>query len=302
MSHTQAQKEKSAVALNSVLAAVGLTTFKIVVGLLTNSLGILAEAAHSGLDLIAAGMTLFAVRVSDKPADREHPFGHGKAENISALFETLLLLATSGWIIYEAVHRLMVPNVHVEISIWSFLVMGTSIVVDITRSRMLMAVARKHNSQALEADALHFSTDIWSSTVVILGLILVLIGRYFPGLAILEKGDAIAALVVAVIVIFVSGKLGTRSIHALLDAAPKNGEYDQIVSDIGKMKGITDVHAVRIRSSGAGWFVDMHVTMDGDLSLSESHAMTEKIEKRIQKILPKSDVTVHVEPAEMKGT
>ncbi len=302
MSHQETQKEKSAVALNSVVAAIGLTAFKIVVGILTNSLGILAEAAHSGLDLIAATMTFFAVRVADKPADREHPFGHAKAENVSALFETLLLLATSGWIIYEAVHRLTVPDVHVEVSIWSFLVMGTSIVVDVTRSRMLMAAAKKHNSQALEADALHFSTDIWSSSVVILGLILVLVGRYFSGLSFLEKGDAIAALVVAVIVIYVSGELGVRSIQALLDAAPKNGEYERILSEVGKMKGISDAHAVRIRSSGAGWFVDMHVTMDGDLSLNESHAITEKIEKRVQEILPKSDVTVHVEPLEKKNT
>ena len=296
MSHQNTQKEKSSVALNSVFAAVGLTTFKVIVGLVTNSLGILAEAAHSALDLAAALMTFFAVRVSDKPADREHPFGHGKVENVSALFETLLLLATSGWIIYEAVHRLSAPESHVEVSIWSFIVMGTSIIVDVTRSRMLMAAAKKHNSQALEADALHFSTDIWSSSVVILGLIFVLVGRYFPSLAILEKGDVFAGLVVAVIVIFVSGELGVRSIQALLDAAPRNGEYDRIVQTVSRMKGVADVHAVRVRSSGAVWFVDMHVTMDGKLSLTATHALTEKIEKQVRRILPKSDVTVHVEP------
>ena len=300
MSHQNAQQEKSSAALSSVIAAIGLTTFKIIVGVLTNSLGILAEAAHSLLDLMAAIMTFFAVRVADTPADKEHPFGHGKVESISALFETLLLLATSGWIIYEAVHRLMVPDTHVEISIWSFIVMGTSIVIDISRSRMLLAAAKKHNSQALEADALHFSTDVWSSSVVILGLILVVIGRYFPNLAFLEKGDAIAALVVAVIVIFVSGELGVRSIQALLDAAPKNGEHDQIIQQVSRMKGITDVHTVRIRSSGAGWFVDMHVTMDGDMTLADSHKLTEKIEKKVLSILPKSDVTVHVEPMTKK--
>ncbi len=298
MSHRNTQEEKSSVALNSVFAAVGLTTFKIIVGLVTNSLGILAEAAHSALDLAAALMTFFAVRVSDMPPDREHPFGHGKVENVSALFETLLLLATSGWIIYEAVHRLSAPETHVEVSIWSFIVMGTSIIVDVTRSRMLKAAAQKHNSQALEADALHFSTDIWSSSVVILGLILVLMGRYFPGLGFLEKGDAIAALVVAVIVIFVSGELGVRSIQALLDAAPKNGEHDRIIREVGKIKGVSDVHAVRIRSAGAVWFVDMHVMMDGKLSLTASHALTEKIEGKVRSILPKSDVTVHVEPKE----
>ncbi len=302
MSHNQAQKEKTSAALSSVIAAVGLTVFKIIVGVGTNSLGILAEAAHSGLDLMAAVMTFFAVRVADKPADKQHPFGHGKVENVSALFETLLLLATSGWIIYEAIHRLAAPEAHVEVSIWSFIVMGTSIVIDISRSRMLYAVARKHNSQALEADALHFSTDIWSSSVVILGLILVLIARWFPSLAFLEKGDAVAALVVAAIVIFVSGELGMRSIQALLDAAPKDGERDRIIQAINKMEDIADVHAVRIRSSGAGWFVDMHVTMNGRMSLKRSHALTEKIEEKVKEILPGADVTVHVEPLDMADT
>ena len=299
MTQQTAQKEKTSAALSSVVAAIGLTSFKLIVGVLTNSLGILAEAAHSGLDLVAALMTFFAVRVADTPPDREHPFGHGKIEHISALFETILLLATSGWIIYEAVHRLTSPEVHVEVSIWSFIVMGTSIIVDVTRSRILLRAAKKHNSQALEADALHFSTDIWSSSVVILGLILVLVGRAFPSLALLEKGDAIAALMVAVIVIFVAGQLGVRSIQALLDAAPKNGEPERIVEEVGKIQQVTNVHAVRIRSSGAGWFVDLHVTMDGSMSLEESHSITERIEKKVQSILPGSDVTVHVEPLEL---
>ena len=177
--------------------------------------------------------------------------------------------------------------------------MGTSIVIDVTRSRILYTAAKKHNSQALEADALHFSTDIWSSSVVILGLVLVLVARWFPSLAILEKGDAVAALVVAAIVIFVSGELGLRSIQALLDAAPKNGERDRIIQEVSKMEYIADVHAVRIRSSGAGWFVDMHVTMNGRMSLRKSHALTGAIEGKVQGILPGADVTVHVEPLEL---
>jgi cation diffusion facilitator family transporter len=297
MSNQTAQQEKSSAALNSVFAAIGLTAFKIVIGVMTNSLGILAEAAHSLLDLVAA-MTFFAVRVADTPADKEHPFGHGKVENISALFETLLLLATSVWIIYEAVQRLMSPEAHVEISIWSFIVMGTSIVIDVSRSRMLMAAAQKHNSQALEADALHFSTDVWSSSVVIAGLIVIMIGRYFPNLAFLEKGDAIAALVVATIVMIVSGELGMRSVQGLLDAAPKNGEHEQIMEETKKIQGVKSVGAVRIRSAGAGWFVDMRIHMDGNLTLNEAHAVTEKIEKTVHSILPKSDVIVHVEPLE----
>jgi cation diffusion facilitator family transporter len=301
MSNTQAQEEKRSAALSSVVAAVGLTSFKIIVGLLTHSLGILAEAAHSALDLVAALMTFFAVRVSDKPADTEHQFGHGKVENLSALFETLLLLVTSAWIIYEAIQRLFFESVEVEVSIWSFIVMGTSIVIDYTRSRILYRAAKKHNSQALEADALHFSTDIWSSSVVILGLIGVLVARSVPGLNWMSQADAVAALIVALIVIYVSAELGYRTIQALLDTAPK-GVTEQIISKVEQIEGVSNCHAVRIRPSGARWFVDLHVRMDGNTTLNESHTTTKKIEREIQKILPQSDITVHVEPLAMART
>jgi cation diffusion facilitator family transporter len=243
-------------------------------------------------------MTLFAVRMADKPADREHNFGHGKIENLSALFEAILLLLTSAWIINEAIDRLFFKKAQVEISIWSFIVMGTSIAIDITRSRILYRAAKKYNSQALEADALHFSTDVWSSSVVILGLIGVTISRLVSGLTWMSEADAIAALLVAVIVIFVSGELGWRTITALLDTAPK-GMTERITAEVGKIKGIHDCHAVRIRPSGARWFVDLHVTMDGERTLNETHAITEKVEKKVHRILRESDVTVHVEPLEM---
>jgi cation diffusion facilitator family transporter len=298
MSHSDMHTEKRSAALSSVVAAIGLTSFKIVVGVLTNSLGILAEAAHSGLDLVAALMTFFAVSMSDKPADQVHHFGHGKIENLSALFETVLLLLTSAWIIYEAVNRLFFHPAKVEASIWAFVVMGTSIAVDYTRSRILARAAKKYNSQALEADALHFSTDIWSSSVVILGLIGVTIAKYVPNLRWMGEADAIAAMAVALIVIFISGELGWRTIQALLDAAPK-GLSDRIASSVRAMPGITDCHAVRVRPSGAHWFVDLHVTMNGSMSLRSAHATTEKIEKQVREILPGSDVTVHVEPTEL---
>jgi cation diffusion facilitator family transporter len=298
MSLTKATTDKRSAALSSVVAAVGLTTFKLIVGLLTNSLGILAEAAHSALDLVAALMTWFAVSVSDRPADREHQFGHGKVENLSALFETVLLLVTSAWIINEAIQRLFFKRVEVEASIWSFIVMGTSIVIDYTRSRILYRAARKYNSQALEADALHFSTDIWSSSVVILGLIGVTIARFVPGLSWMSEADAIAAMAVALIVIFISAELGYRTSMALLDTAPK-GISDEISKKVGAMAGVNDCHAVRIRPSGARWFIDLHVTMDGGTTLTESHHITERIEKKVKAILPRSDVTVHVEPLEL---
>ncbi|MCX6034254.1 MAG: cation diffusion facilitator family transporter [Chloroflexi bacterium] len=297
MTNQAARKDKRSAALSSVIAAIILTTFKLIVGLLTNSLGILAEAAHSGLDLVAAAMTFFAVQVSDKPADKEHPFGHGKIENLSALFETVLLLATSGWIIYEGIQRLFFVTVKVEASIWSFLVMGTSIVIDYTRSRILYKAARKYKSQALEADALHFSTDIWSSSVVIVGLIGLTIARYIHGLDWMYKADTIAALIVAIIVIFISVELGWRTVSALLDTAPR-GLADKVEKVTASVNGIVDAHAIRIRASGAHTFIDMHVTMDGNCTLNEAHAATEVIEKAIHAIISPADITVHVEPAE----
>jgi cation diffusion facilitator family transporter len=239
-----AEREKNSAALSSVLAAVALTTFKIVVGLMTNSLGILAEAAHSGLDLVAALVTWFAVRTSGKPADVEHHYGHGKIENLSALFEAFLLLVTCVWIIYESIQRLFFKAEEVEVSFWAFLVMAISILIDYSRSRVLERAARKHNSQALEADALHFKTDIWSSSVVIVGLIAVKLADWLPGLPILAKADAVAALGVALIVIYVSIELGVRTIHGLLDQAPK-GLAEEIEKAVEAIPGVLDCHQVR---------------------------------------------------------
>lgn len=292
-----AEREKQQAALSSVLAAIGLTAFKIVVGIMTGSLGILSEAAHSGLDLVAALVTFFAVRVSDKPADEQHRYGHGKVENFSALIETLLLLVTCIWIIYEATKRLFFEDVEVDASIWAFLVMGTSIVIDYSRSRVLMRAARKHNSQALEADALHFSTDIWSSSVVIVGLFGVLISEQVSQLEFLAKTDAVAALIVALIVIVVSYQLGRRSISALLDAAP-DGLAENIERTVEAIPGVLDCHRVRVRTAGPQTFVDIHVVMDGTLPLEKAHQLTEQIEKAVQQIASGADVTVHPEPYE----
>jgi cation diffusion facilitator family transporter len=299
MTSTESRKDKRSAAFSSVVAAVFLTAMKLGIGLLTNSLGILAEAAHSGLDLVAALMTYFAVRFSDKPADKEHPFGHGKIENLSALFETLLLLVTSGWIIYEAIHRLFFTSVKVEASFWAFLVMGISIIIDFTRSRILYRAARKYKSQALEADALHFSTDIWSSSVVIAGLVGLTIARYVPSLNWMDKADSIAALVVALIVIYVSAELGIRTISGLLDTAPK-GLAEKVHTAAIEVEGVVNVHDIRIRPSGAHTFIDMHITMDGNCSLNKAHAATEVIERAVHRIISPADITVHVEPVEVE--
>jgi len=169
--------EKQGAALASVVTSAVLVALKLVVGLSTHSLGILSEAAHSSLDLVAAGITYFSVRVSDKPADREHPFGHGKVESLAAFVETGLLLVTCVWIVAEALKRLFFRSVHVEPTVWAFAIMLLSITLDTVRARSLSRVPRKYSSPALEADAIHFSMDIWSTCAVILGLVLVEVSR-----------------------------------------------------------------------------------------------------------------------------
>ncbi len=290
-----ADREKRVAALSSVLAAIGLTSFKIIVGIATGSLGILAEAAHSGLDLVAAVVTFLAVRISGKPADKEHLYGHGKIENLSALFETFLLLVTCVWIIYESIQRLFFKSVEIDVTIWAFVVMTVSIIIDVSRSRMLYRAARKHNSQALEADALHFSTDIWSSSVVIAGLVLVKLSDWIPSLAFLKRADAIAAMVVAGIVVYVSIQLGVRTVHGLLDTAPK-GMADKVKTTVEGQLGVIDCHNVRVRYSGPQVFVDAHILVDPDLTIVEAHELTDKIEAMIRQIIPGADITVHPEP------
>lgn len=298
--HHVMEKEKTGAAMSSVAAAVALTGLKIIVGLATGSLGILAEAAHSALDLVAALVTYLAVRVSDKPADEEHTYGHGKVENLSALFETILLLVTCAWIIYEAIQRLFFRTVEIELSVWAFAVMAISIVVDYSRSRILYRAARKYNSQALEADALHFSTDIWSSSVVILGLAGVFISERVAGLTWLHQADATAALVVALIVIYVSVELGMRTIKGLLDTAPA-GAAERIKPLAESIPGVMDCHRVRVRYSGAQIFVDAHILVDPNQDITTVHRLTEKVEQAVRELLPGADVTVHPEPDEGSG-
>lgn len=293
--HPGEDREKQSAALGSLLAAVALTTFKIIVGVATGSLGILAEAAHSGLDLVAAALTFVAVRISGRPADSGHLYGHGKVENLSALAETLLLLGTCAWIIREAVHRLTTHRVEIEVTFWSFAVMATSIAIDVSRSRVLARTAKKYNSQALEADALHFETDVWSSAVVVLGLACVTLGDRIPSLVWLRQADAVAALGVSALVIWVSWRLGRRTVDALLDSAPA-GMEERILDAVSSVPGVRNCHNIRVRYSGPVLFIDLHVLVDGRQSLFEAHALTETIEGVIQEIVPQADITVHPEP------
>ncbi len=283
------EKEKKRVALLSVFAAIFLTGFKLVVGIVTGSLGILSEALHSALDMVAAVITYFSVRISDKPADKEHNYGHGKIENFSALVETILLVITCAWIIYEAVHRLTTGKTEIEVSVWSYVVVISSIVIDITRSRALSKVAKKYNSQALEADALHFSTDIWSSTVVLLGLIFAQFGIYMA--------DSVAALMVAMIVLFVSYRLGKKAIDVLLDKAPLEtiSEVKRILKTFPEVK---EFHNLKVRTAGADTFIKFNIHVDPDATLLDVHELCDRIEKELQNQIPRSEVYIHAEPQE----
>ncbi len=268
-----------------------LTGFKLSIGLWTNSLGILSEAAHSGLDLIAAVITLLAVTFADRPADEDHQYGHGKLENISAFIETLLLILTCAWIIWEGIDRLLTHAQHVEANVWSFIVMGTSVVVDVSRSRALSRVAKKYHSQALEADALHFSSDVWSSLTVIAGLFFVWIG--YPVF------DAISAIIVALLVLFVSYRLGRRTIDALMDRVPKdiNNKIEGIVKAVD---GVEELRKLRIRPSGGHIFVDAVVAIRRTIPFQSAHTIMDSIERAVHVLYPNADVVVHSEPFEAK--
>jgi cation diffusion facilitator family transporter len=286
--------EKRSVAANSVFAAVAITALKMIVGITTGSLGILSEAAHSGLDLIAAIITLLSVQVSDKPADADHQYGHGKFENFSAFIETGLLLLTCVYIVYEAIKRLFFHQVEIEPSAAAFVVMFVSIAVDVWRSRALGRIAEKYDSQALQADALHFSTDIWSSGVVIVGLALVLAGRKLQ-VRWLMDADPVAALFVAGVVLLVSTRLARKTIDALLDTAPA-GVRSKIIAAIRTVEGVLEVDRVRIRRAGNRYFADVSVGLARSVTFQRSGQVAEEVTNTVQGILPNTDVVVHSIP------
>jgi cation diffusion facilitator family transporter len=285
------EKKKEKVALSSVLAGCLLTTLKLIVGIVTGSMGIISEAAHSALDLGAALITYFAVRVSGKPADERHHYGHGKVENLSALAETILLFITCFWIVYEAIKRLITGHTEVEVAWYSFAVMIISIIVDFSRSRALSKVAKETKSQALEADALHFKSDIYSSSVVILGLIFALLG--------ISKADPIAAIGVAILVLFVSYGLGKRTISVLLDTAPE-GLTEHIKETVLRINGVATIERIRLRPAGHTYFVDMIIGVSRKIPLETMDSITKEVDQAVKKIMKDSDVVINVKPITLK--
>jgi cation diffusion facilitator family transporter len=279
--------EKISVALSSMAASAVMTVGKLVVGLMTGSLGILSEALHSLLDFGATVMTYLAVRVSDKPADPEHPYGHGKIESVAALAETGLLFITSVWIVYEAVHRLIAGPTMVDVTWWSIAVLVVAIAIDISRARALSRVAKKTNSQALEADALHFSSDVLSSGVVLIGLGFVAIG--FP------VADPLAAMGVALFVCRAGWRLGKRTIDTLIDAAP-HGAIERVTMIAAKVRGVAAVTRLRLRPAGSVLFIDAEIAVGRGLPQARVDAIKKDVIDALKAEMPEAETTVASHP------
>ena len=276
-----------------MIAAAGLVAIKLLVGLLAHSLGLIAEAIHSATDLVAALLTFFAVRVAVRPADREHPYGHGKAEHLSALGESAILIAASIAIVIEAIGRLRGHGATAQARWYVFAVIGVVIVIDAGRSYASHRAAHRHSSAALGANALHFTLDLVGSFAVLIGLVLVRAGH--------PTADSIAALLVAAIALFSAGRLMRRSVRALMDTAP--GSAERIArAAIRAIDETVSVRRLRMRESGGRHFVDVVVGVEPDANLAHGHAVASEIENAIARDLPGSDVVVHVEPDAALGS
>ena len=300
----QPSATKRSAALSSVLAALAITLLKLLTGVLSGSLGMLSEAAHSGIDLMASGITLLAVRVSDRPADEDHNYGHGKLESLSAAFEAILMVGSCVWIGREAIRRL-VHHTHLDLrwSVWPFVVLLLSMAVDAVRSRSLHRVAQEHRSDALEADAVHFGTDIWSSAAVLVGLLAAFAGErlHLPSL---EYADPVAALVVAVIILRVTWDLARRTVDSLLDATPPEARAQirrDLVCDLQAVHGVLTVERVRVRRSGSDTFVDLTLGLPRNLTFQRSEQITSAAGDAVRQRLPGADVVIHTVPTVSLG-
>jgi cation diffusion facilitator family transporter len=278
-------------ALLSVAAAIFLVAIKLVAGVLSGSLALVAEAAHSGTDLVAALLTLFAIRLAVRPADQEHHYGHGKAEHLAALAESSFLILVSGFLAWQALGRLTSGTPpEVDAAWWTFVVLGVVIAVDAARATASYRGAREHHSAALRSNALHFASDLAGSLAVVVGLAFVAAGQ--------PKADAVAALVVAVVVVVAAGRLASQSIDVLMDRA--SGEAEQAIR--GALAGQpVEVRRVRIRHAAGRHFVDLVVAVEADAQLSQAHASADRIEDAVRDALPGADVLVHVEPRAADG-
>lgn len=291
--HSATAEKKSAAAL-SIAAAATMAVLKLVVGLLTGSLGMLSDAAHSGIDLIGSALTLFSVRVSDKPADEDHPYGHAKFENLSAYTETFLMLASAIWITAEAIIRIFFKTVAIDYNFWPLLVLVTSMVVDFSRSRHLKAVAVRHQSEALAADAFHFASDIWASAAVFIGFSIAWIGSIL-NIPSLRFADSIAAIVVSALIFYFGLRLAWRTVGALTDSVAPDTRR-RVLYELQRTEGVLSVDQARMRRAGAKYFADFTLSLSRQLTFQRVEDLVREATNAVQRVLPDADVVIHTIP------
>lgn len=290
-------RQKKLVAWLSVASNAALVAGKLAIGLLTGSVSVLSEAIHSGLDLLAAGIACYAVHAAEKPADPEHPYGHGKIENISGTVEAVLIFIAALWIIYEAVAKLLHPQPLASVGLGAA-VMGISCVVNFGVSRVLFRVGRRTQSVALEADAWHLMTDVYTSGGVMAGLLLIALGRYVAPAAHWEWLDPAAAILVAILIVRAAWHLTHHAASDLLDRSLPEEEQAWLRTEIIGFapRGVCGVHKLRTRRSGLARFIDFHLLVAADMNVADAHALTDEIEERIEQRFPGASVTAHIEP------
>jgi cation diffusion facilitator family transporter len=291
--------EKRRVALHSMLAAAAMTVLKLAAGLLSGSLGVLSDAAHSGLDLVGAALTFFSVRVSDKPADEDHTYGHGKIENLSSFGEVILMAVSSGWIIWEAIQRMLYHTVELRHSVWPVLVVLTSIGVDFWRSRQLRAVAIRTGSPALATDAFHFASDIWSSVAVLCGLGASWVGMRF-GIGVLRFADPAAAVVVSLMILRLTLRLGHEAVAVLLDEIPAETRR-RIVREVEQVPGVLAVEQARMRRAGADYFADLTLALPRRFTFEHTGELVRAATDAVHRTLPEADVVIHTVPRQARA-
>jgi len=289
-------RAKQRVALHSMLAAAAMTLLKLAAGLLSGSLGVLSDAAHSGLDLVGSGLTYFSVQVSDRPADATHTYGHAKFENLSAFVEAGLMLASCAWIIFEAIDRIVHHEAVVHHSLWPVLVLLASIAVDWWRSRRLAAVALEFKSSALAADAFHFASDIWATLAVLLGLGLSWLGSALH-VGWLSYADPVAAMLVSALILRLTWKLTRETSEFLLDATPTEVR-EKIWREVSGLDGVMAIEQARVRRAGSATFADLTLALPRSFTFEHTNELVRSTTEAVQRVVPDADVVVHTVPRE----
>jgi cation diffusion facilitator family transporter len=289
--HSEAKRH---VALQSMLAAGAMTLLKLAAGIFSGSLGVLSDAAHSGLDLAGAALTFFSVRVSDKPADEGHPYGHGKIENLSSFGEASLMVVSCAWIIWEAVQRIVRHTVEIHHSLWPVLVLLASIAVDVWRSRQLRAVAERTGSPALATDAFHFASDIWATLAVLLGL-----GASWLGVTLqvnwLRYADPCAAIFVSLMILRITAHLTRETVGVLMDEEPAETRW-RVVREVEKVSGVLAVEQARVRRAGPSYFADLTLALPSRYTFEHTGELVREATAAVQRAIPQADVVIHTVP------